>query len=302
MRHWLAILIFEFFCIAAASAEPMLLKKDGAIYVEEATTAEVENLFRLNHFDRYDIPYGKFPRIYLKKLPSDWKQVLENKKNGHNKSLHRTFIRILLPLILKVNENILAERTLIENISDKYDNKVALSEQDIKILEDKAVKYDVFTRMKGDERISTLIKGLLTNIDTVPPSIMIASAAAYTDWGTSRLATEANSLYLEEVWYTKEGLKPLDDENAQYRYKIFDSLEESITAHALKINSSINYEYLRAGRALSRKMKRPPYGEELVVHLMYDNNMQNIVGLIDYTLVHYNLAKTDFFPQLRDAQ
>lgn len=302
MWRWFAIVFFEVCYIATASADPVLVKKDGAIYVEEATTAEVEELFRLNHFEEYNVPYGKYPRIYLKKLPSDWKQVLENKKNGHNKSLHRTFIRILLPLVLKVNENILAERTLIENINDKYNNNVALNEQDVKILEDKAAKYDVFTRMKGDDRIATLLKGLLTNIDTVPPSIMIASAAIYTDWGTSRLAISANSLYLEEVWYTQEGLKPLDDEDAQYRYKVFDNLEDSIAAHALKMNSNINYEYLRVGRALSRKMKRPPYGEELAVHLMYDNNMRNIIGLIDYTLVHYKLAKTDFFPQLRDAQ
>lgn len=292
------IIMFLFSCcfINAAYAEASVEKRDGAIFVEEVTTAEVQELFRLNRFEEYNIPYGKYPRIYLKKLPTDWREVKENRAK------HRTFIRILLPLILKVNEAILAERMLIENIRDKINNKLALNEDDWKILEDKAAKYDVFTRMKGQERATIFINQLLNKIDILPPSVMIASAAAYTDWGTSRLAMEANSLYLEEVWYSDEGLKPLNDENADYRYKVFDSLEECITSHALKMNSGINYEYLWAGRAMSRQMDRPPYGEELTVHMMYDNNMRNIMGLIDYTLTQYGLAKTDFYPQLRDVE
>ncbi|MBR1601100.1 MAG: glucosaminidase domain-containing protein [Alphaproteobacteria bacterium] len=286
-------------CIFFASnvyAEPVLEKRDGAIFVESATTAEVEKLFRKYHFDEYREAYGKYPRIYLKNMPTDWNEIPENKAK------HRTFIRILLPLVLKVNEAIAAERALIENINDKYTNNMELSADDLRILEEKAKKYDVFTRMQGDTRTALLLKGLLTNIDVLPPSIMIASAAAYTDWGTSRLVRQAHSLYLEEVWYTDDGLKPLDDENADYRYKTYSSLEKSIEAHALKMNSHVNYDYFRVGRALSRDINRPPYGEQLTVHLLHDNNMRNIMGLIDYTIVHYGLAKTDYFPQLVDVQ
>lgn len=296
MLRLIKILLFSVCFIGNAYAEPVMEKRDGAIYVESATTAEIENLFRKYKFEEYNIPYGKYPRIYMKKIPTDWKEIKENRAK------HRTFIRILLPLVLKVNEAIVAERALIENIADKHSHNIALTEDELQILEDKAVKYDVFTRMKGDDRTSILIKELLNNIDVLPPSILIASAAAYTDWGMSRLANEANSLYLEEVWYSDEGLKPLDDENADYRYKVYGSLEECIAARALKMNSNINYEYLRAGRAMSREIGRPPYGEQLAVHMLHDNNMRNIIGLIDYTLTHYGLAKTDYFPQLRDVE
>lgn len=296
MLRLIGILLVSVCFIGSANAEPIMEKRDGAIYVESATTAEVEALFRKYHFDDYNIPYGKYPRIYLKKIPTDWKDVKENKAK------HRTFIRILLPLVMKVNEEIVVERALVENIADKFYHNIPLSEHDLQILEEKAVKYDVFTRMKGNDRTQILIKGLLNNIDILPPSILIATAAAYTDWGMSRLANEANSLYLEEVWYKDEGLKPLDDENADYRYKIYNSLEECIVARALKMNSNINYEYLRAGRAMSREIGRPPYGEQLTVHLLHDNNMRNILGLIDYTITHYKLAKTDYFPQLRDVE
>ena len=296
MARFVITLLFFLGIAGNVYAEPIMEKRDGAIYVESITTAEVQELFRVNRFGDYNIPYGKYPRIYLKKMPSDWKDVEESRAKN------RTFIRILLPLVLKVNEAIAAERTLIENIKDKNDNNYILSEDELKILEDKAVKYDVFTRMTGKERTGILINQLLYKIDALPPSIMIASAAAYTDWGISRLITEANSLYLEEVWYTDEGLKPLNDENADYRYKVFDSLEDSITSHALKMNSNINYEYLWAGRALNRQINSPPYGEQLTVHMLHDNNMRNIMGLIDYTLTHYGLTKTDYFPQLRDVE
>ena len=262
---------FVFLCLIGQTfAEPIMKKQDGVIYVESATTAEVEKLFRQNRYSDYTVPYGKYPRIYLKKMPTDWKDIPENKAK------HRTFIRILLPLVLKVNEAISAERMLIENINDKFHNNIALSEREVQILEEKAIKYDAFTRMKGKERTAILLKQLLNRTDVLPPSIMIATAAAYTDWGTSRLALTANSLYLEEVWYKDEGLKPLDDENADYRYKVYDSLEESISAHALKINSSVNYDYLRAARAMNRQMGNPPFGEQLNVHMLFDNNMKNL--------------------------
>lgn len=294
--RFIGLLFVSFFIVSRGWAEPTMEKRNGAIYVENATTAEVDELFRKYHYREYNIPYGKYPRIYLNKLPSDWKEVKENKAK------HRTFIRILLPLVLKVNEAILAERVLIENIADKFNHNIALSETELNILEEKAVKYDVFTRMKGKERTAILLKGLLNNIDTLPPSLLIATATAYTDWGTSRLAITANSLYLDEIWYQDEGLKPLNDKEADYRYKVYATLEECIAARALKMNSNINYEYLRAGRAMSRQINRPPYGEQLTVHLIHDNNMQNILGLIDYTIAHYNLAKTDYFPQLRDIE
>lgn len=296
MRYF-AVILFVFLILTGKTlAEPIMKKHDGAVYVESTTAAEVEKLFRQNRYSDYDIPYGKYPRIYLKKMPTDWKDIPENKAK------HRTFIRILLPLVLKVNEAISAERMLIENINDKFRNNMELSERELQILEEKAVKYDAFTRMKGKERTAILLKQLLSRIDVLPPSIMIATAAAYTDWGTSRLAITANSLYLEEVWYQNEGLKPLDDENADYRYKVFDSLEDSISAHALKLNSSVNYDYFRAARAMDREIDRPPFGEQLNVHMLFDNNMKNILGLIDYTMTHYNLQKTDYYPQLRDAK
>lgn len=277
-------------------AEMTTEKQNGAILVKSATTKEVEDLFLKYGYEDYTKTRSYFPRIYLSKLPTDWKEIPESPTRN------RTFIRILLPLVLKINEEIKAEREEVEKVGRKYVNGQPLSEEDLKLLEEKAEKYNVFTRLKGDERTGLLLKRLLTNIDELPPSIMISTAAIYTDWGTSRLALEANDLYKEEIWYKNEGLRPADDENSDYRYVIYANLEDCIRAKSLKINSHVNYDYFRESRRMSRELNRPPFGRQLAVKMMNDSNYQNIAGIIDYTFIFYKLDNTDYFPQLRDVE
>ena len=290
------VLILNFTIISSLQATPVLLKKDGALYVKSATTAEVEDLFKKYNYDDFSKSKTKFPRIFLQKLPTDWAQV----PDSHDK--HRTFIRIMLPLVLKVNEDILAERAMLEKIYKHWQEEHKLTDQEKTQFEKFVQKYDVVTPKKGDERIEHLLLLLLPKIDAVPPSIMVTTAGIYSDWGASRLALEGNNLYRTEVWYTDEGMKPLDDAKAQYRYRKFTTLEEAITERALKINSHINYDYVRITRMQARKLKSPPYSPQLVAQMLNDSNLHNVAGLIDYTFSYYKLSRTDFLPQLRNVE
>lgn len=289
-------LLLNFIIIPSLQAAPVLLKKNGAIYVQNATTAEVEELFKQYDYDDFSKAKTKFPRIFLQKLPSDWAQI----PDSHDK--HRTFIRIMLPLVLKVNEDILAERAMLEKLHELWQKNNKFTEQQKMQFEKFVEKYDAYTPEKGSARIDHLFVLLLPKVDAVPPSIMVASAGIYSDWGTSRLALEANNLYRTEIWYKNEGMKPLDDAKAQYRYRKFTTLEEAITERALKINSHINYDYVRITRMQARKLKSPPYSPQLVAQMLNDSNLHNIAGLIDYTFSYYKLSRTDFLPQLRNVE
>ena len=295
MKRILLILICLFFS-NISYAELITEISDKSLWIKSANTEDVQKIFKMYNYSDYNKIKVKVPRIFMNKLPSDWKEVEPSEEKN------KTFIRILLPLILKVNETILKEREEIEKINTKFISKEKLSENELNILEEKAKKYDVFTRFTGNERTRTLLKKLLERIDYVPPSIMIASAAIYTDWGMSRLAFEANSLYQEEVWYQDTGIKPKNDSNADYRYKIFNNLEESIYSHALKINSHINYKYMREHRKISRNQGRPFYGQVVVSAMLNDSNLKNIAGIIDYTFTFYKLQKTDFLPTFEDIR
>lgn len=295
MKKLIFVLIFLWLLSAPAHAI-RLQKQNGAIIVQSATTAEVEELFKQYEYNDYSKVKAQIPRIYLRRLPSDWKEV----PDSHDK--HRTFIRIMLPLVLKVNEAILAERAPLEKMQQRLQKGALATADDLALLEKYAAKYDVFIREKEQQtRTHLLLRALLEKVDQVPPSIMVVSAGIYSDWGSSRLALQANDLYLTEVWYGDQGMKPLDDPQAQYRYKIYADLEECVADKALKINSHINYDYVRAARKISRSMKYPPYSPQIVSHMMQDSNLPNIAGLIDFTFSYYKMTKTDFLPELRNV-
>ncbi len=294
----LRLIFFLFACCltVAAEAKPIAEKKDGALYVKSATTAETEELFTQYGFNQFSKINSKFPRIYFSHLPSDWKDVPESDEKNV------IFIKILIPLILKVNESVLTEREEVEKMLNKMENQQELTKQEQISLDNLAQKYDAFTRLKNEEKYKVLLKQLQQKVDVVPPSILVATAGIYSNWGTSLLALQANSLYLREVWYEENGLKPLDDENADYRYKTYNSLEECIGDQILKINSSINYNYFRDSRQKARQINRPLYGPQVAATLMLDSNQKNIAGMIDYTFSYYNLQKADYKPQLEDIK
>ena len=283
-------------CSSVAIAQPIIEKKDGALWVKSATTAEVEQTFAQYNYPDYTKPETEFPRIFLSRLPSDWAQIADSDDK------HRTFIRIMLPLVLKINEAILAERQILENWQQKRHNGEKLSDSEIVTLEKMASKYDADTKEQGTARVDHLLLLLDEKVDAVPPAIMVATAGIYSDWGNSRIAQQANNLYLTEVWYDNKGMKPLDDPDADYRYKIYANLEEAIADRALKINSHVNYDYVRMARKYSRSLNSPPYSPQLTAQMLNDSNLHNVAGLIDYTYSFYGLARTDFKPRLRSIK
>ena len=182
------LIIFLTVCFFSAFADAHLIaeKKDGALYVKSATYQETSELFKQYKFDDFSDINKVFPRIYFLYLPSDWTEIPESDDK------HRVFIKILLPLVLHENENVLAERQMLENIAVKIKAEQSLTPSDISALEKLAEKYDVFTRLKDEARLKILVKLLQPKVDAVPPSLLIASAGIYSNWGTSRLALQAN--------------------------------------------------------------------------------------------------------------
>lgn len=282
--------------ISLSAAKPIIEAKDGSIWIKSATTAEVEEIFTQNNYPDYSKQESDFPRIFLSRLPSDWAQIADTDDK------HRTFIRIMIPLVLKVNEAILAERKILENLQQLRREDKKLSALEVDQLENLAKKYDADTKERGTARVDHLLLLLDAKIDAVPPAIMVSTAGIYSNWGNSRIALQANNLYLAEIWYESKGVKPLDDANADYRYKIYADLEEAISDRALKINSHINYDYLRTARQYSRSLNMPPYSPQLTAQMLYDSNLHNVAGLIDYTYSFYGLGRTDFKPRLRPIE
>lgn len=293
MKRWVLIFLSAIMFSGTVSAKMITERDGGSLIVKSSTTEEAKQLFRdyTYFYDRFN---ARIPRIFFKRLPSDWN------KSPENETKHRTLIRILLPLVMKVNEEILQEREELINLIKKFMQDGNLPDEEVKRVEEMALKYDAATHSKGADRIKILLRQLHDKIDMIPPSIMISTAIIYTNWGTSRLATDANSLYKEEVWYTNQGLRPTHDKGSDYRYKVFTDLEDCIRQHALRINSHIDYDYFRHVRQHQHGTGKSASGTMLAAQMMHDSNLKNIAGMIDYTLTYYKLRYTDNAPQLVD--
>ena len=283
------LIILFIFCQITPSAAQMKVQEFGdTIYVENATVAELETLYKKNKYQRARaLDNDEYPAIFPNTLPLDYQEIKSQKYRNE------LFIRMLAPLALKVNEEISNERNTLLRLERRYQQNKSLSPEENEKLEKLALKYDYFTRQKDKQRIETQIHNLKKRIDTVPPSILIAAAAMESNWGFSRVAKEANSLYKEKVWFTTEGLEPLENKEDGYRFKIFDSLLESMRSFALTFNSNINYEHVWQAREGYADRHGVVIGESIAYALSQSSNLPNFAGILDYTTAYYDLLAID---------
>ena len=113
-------------------------------------------------------------------LPNEIKNISNTKKRKE------LFIKIVLPLIIKENNNIRLDRKTLFNIINKNNN----SAKEKQWLQKKFKQYGVTSK-----DLSTL----KIRMDEIPTSLAIAQAAKETGWGTSRFAQEGNALFLSLI-------------------------------------------------------------------------------------------------------
>jgi Bax protein len=154
------------------------------------------------------------------------------------------FIQIILPLILKENNNIRLDRKRLFTIINKSNN----SNLEKKWLNKKYKQYGV----KNKD-----LSSLKVRMDEVPVSLAIAQAAKETGWGTSRFAQEGNALFGQWTW-SGEGLKPKDsDKNEGHKVMKFNVLQASVRAYQRNLNTHSSYKDFRQARAKLREQGRP---------------------------------------------
>lgn len=267
--------------------------KSQDLWLKDIPVEKLESLYKDIKYAGYPkdhlmLDERKYPRIFLKNFPLGYEKITDEQKRNN------LFLKIMIPLALKLNEDIVAEQKELLAIKEKIDTEVPLSQKDITKLEDLGKKYDSFTRLKGNDRYYYITYDLLNKIDRIPPSIIITAAAIETNWGSSRIVKEGNSLYKILEWHTTEGLKPIGEtEDHTYRIKTYPDLYSSIQDYALKINSAPSFEKLRNFRREFREMNGNLVGHLLAPYTFGSSNLANYPGIFDYTLAYYELLEID---------
>ncbi len=290
-KTFLYLLVF-FFLLLPFNARPaekleMELKAEG-LFVNHVSTAVLQKMFAdYGYHDYIYMPDWKYPPLFLGSFPSDFDQI-------EDKSLrNRLFIQILAPLALLVNERIVEERYPLLLMRERLDRQEQLTPADKEKLEELAKKYDFFTRMKGKERYDILLAELLNRVDAVPPSFLIAAAAAESNWGTAREVRLGNALYKQKVWFGEEGIKPLDDPDDSYRIKVYPDLLSAMEEYALKFNRDVNFDHFRNLRMQRRNHSKPLRGNAMAYNMVVGSPLENYAGLISYIITFYDLVNID---------
>jgi len=213
------------------------LYEDILIFEEQSTdsvrlsAATIEELFKSTNYNLEDVRKNKLVKpISLTLLPKEIKKIENSKKR---KDL---FIQIILPLVIKENNNIKLDRKKLFSVLNKSKN----TKKEKTWLNSKFKQYGVKSK-----DLSTL----KIRMDEVPVSMAIAQAAKETGWGTSRFAQEGNALFGQWTW-SGEGIKPSKaDDNSTHRVMKFKVLQASVRAYQRNLNTHSSYKNFRGARA-----------------------------------------------------
>ena len=203
------------------------------------SAATIKQLFEDTGYNLNDVRANKLVKpIALTLLPDEIKMIESTKKRKD------FFIQIVLPLIIKENNNIKLDRKVLFNIINKSNNTTS----EMNWLEKKYKQYGVKSK-----DLSTL----KIRMDEIPVSLAIAQAAKETGWGTSRFAQEGNALFGQWTW-SGEGLKPKEAEEGEgHKVMKFNVLQASVRAYQRNLNTHSTYKEFRKARAEFRDLNKP---------------------------------------------
>ena len=236
----------------------------------------IKQLFEDTNYSLQDVREKKLVKpVALTLLPAEIKMI-ENTKQRKD-----FFIQIVLPLILKENNNIRLDRKRLFSIINKSNN----TKLEKKWLEKKYKQYGVPSKELSILKI---------RMDEIPVSLAIAQAAKETGWGTSRFAQEGNALFGQWTW-SGEGLKPKDaDKNKGHKVMKFNVLQASVRAYQRNLNTHSSYKNLRKARAELRD-KGLPLDSLLLVKFLnqYAETGEKYVDVLQKIIKQNNLKDFD---------
>lgn len=188
--------------------------------------------------------------------------------NAVNQPMERVqlFIETLRPLVDQKNELILSTRERLLQIKDTLAQKRELGFVDQEQLDRLRVDFSVTKEDYPTDKQAVDV--LLSRVDIIPPSMVIAQAAIESGWGTSLFAQEGNNLFGEWCFSKGCGIVPTRRAaSATHEVRRFDSIEDSLNSYYKNINTNNAYRNLRELRAKIRNDAEKFKGTVLVAGL-----------------------------------
>ena len=205
------------------------------------------------------------------------------------------FFAYLQKKIEATNDHVWAERVFVLQYRDKVKNgSVQPSEQ--KQFNQLVERYGFeASSIQDDEQFDTL----LTRVDVVPASLVLAQGANESAWGTSRFAQEGKNLF--GIWCYKEGcgIKPKRrNAGSSHEVRKFKTVQDGVKFYVHNINIGHAYDSLRELRAELRSDSERLSGVKLATGLSrYSERglayVEEIQSMIKHNELHeYNKVRS----------
>jgi len=226
------------------------IDKDSLTILTVSDSDALDSLFAEHGFNWLDAQDSTMPvpRILVGAFPDD---IVEVNTLAQRK---RLFFNTVLPIILQVNESILADRARLAGIRAELNSGHQPDEADAAFLAELAERYET-----GEADLTLLMR----RVDVVPPSMALAQGAVESGWGTSSLARQGNALF-GQITASADGLS---NAGQGFRFAAFDTLYDSVDAYARNLNTHPAYRDFRALRAEMRRDGQPIDGYALIATL-----------------------------------
>jgi Bax protein len=136
---------------------------------------------------------------------------------------------------------------------------------------------------------SSDVAGLLSRVDAVPVSLLLAQAANESSWGRSRFAREGNAFFGQWCFTPGCGMVPKGRPAGQtYEVRSFRTVSASVEAYVRNLNTGDAYQGLRDIRARQRAKLSEPKGVALAEGLTsYSTRGAEYVSEIQ-SMIRYN--------------
>jgi len=167
----------------------------------------------------------------------------------------QSFIKLVLPLILAANDELLQRREAVE---------ASVQANDRNKLDQWAVLYRIDSENFDDFELA---ERLLRRVDTIPVALALAQAAVESGWGTSRFAQQGNALFGQWAWTESAGMRPLAASNERAVVRSFGSLLESVRAYMHNLNTHQNYKRFRDARYRLKPQTEAVKASRLAIYL-----------------------------------
>ena len=193
-------------------------------------------------------------------------------------------------MVLAVDEEVQLERKRLNSLTAKQKAGKPWSQAEQDWLRDLAARYGVV----GKINVPATLDELMTRVDIIPASLVLAQAAIESGWGTSRFAAQGSALFGQWT-YGDSGIMPKEQRTASkgdYKIRAFADPKDSIRAYLLNLNSHQTYTTLRRQRQSLRAQGKPLTGIALASGLRnYSERGQAYVDELR-TLIHRNRLET----------